>query len=211
MTVSGEQKDNLATLALLVRGATPYLGSVVCKTPVYDSFTLPEIKWFGTVSKYQPSGTLAWDEGQTVTEGKKYYYWTFTPDDLTAYSPVHGAIEIGFYRTVSITPYSGKPLTGNASMTLDELGKKIREARLDYSDGRYDSLWYSQGEFTLEFLPGQSGWVTSTERDVVNQFYLVCGSFRTLYEVTIAKVELESLETARLFSKATISIPCAII
>ena len=71
MTVSGEQKDNLATLALLVRGATPYLGSVVCKTPVYDSFTLPEIKWFGTVSKYQPSGTLAWDEGQTVTIKEK--------------------------------------------------------------------------------------------------------------------------------------------
>lgn len=204
MTVSGEQKDNLATLALLVRGATPYLGSVVCKTPVYDSFTLPEIKWFGTVSKYQPSGTLAWDEGQTVTEGKKYYCWTFTPDDLTAYSPVHGAIEIGFYRTVSITPYSGKPLTGNASMTLDELGKKIREARLDYSDGRYDSLWYSQGEFTLEFLPGQSGWVTSTERDVVNQFYLVCGSFRTLYEVTIAKVELETLETVWNLDGATV-------
>ena len=73
-----------------IRKAEPDVTPVISSDSISVSGSLPTL----SLKEGSTEGTIRWDDGQTIQEGKHDYSWTFTPKDSNNYTEAQGAITL---------------------------------------------------------------------------------------------------------------------
>lgn len=91
--IKGENKtiyEDYHDFKVKIRKAEPDVTPVISSDSISVSGSLPTL----SLKEGSTDGTIRWDDGQTIQEGKHDYSWTFTPKDSNNYKDAQGTITL---------------------------------------------------------------------------------------------------------------------
>lgn len=91
--IKGENKiiyEDHHDFKVKIRKAEPDVTPVISSDSISVSGSLPTL----SLKEGSTEGTIRWDDGQTIQEGKHDYSWTFTPKDSNNYTEAQGTITL---------------------------------------------------------------------------------------------------------------------
>lgn len=91
--IKGENKtiyEDHHDFKVKIRKADPDVTPVISSDSISVSGSLPTL----SLKEGSTDGTIRWDDGQTIQEGKHDYSWTFTPKDSNNYKEAQGTLTL---------------------------------------------------------------------------------------------------------------------
>ena len=159
-------------------------------TPVFGTFylgeSLPEI----SLSEGDTPGTIVWEEGQSVNQETKVYYWSFTPADAINYNVRRGACLVTAYGVERIDVRFDAPEKLFTGTDLDTLKNYLSVTAVYGDEVRKFPL--APEDYSLTFADGRAALLPGLNTIEV-RYFRDGNVLSETFTVEVLSVELESI------------------